>query len=470
MIESIIHCLNLHYGISVAALTLLPIGADRDASVYKADTQDKSYFVKLKHGQRYDITPALLALLEEAGIKMIVPPIKTITGDLTQRVDHFTLTVYPFVFGQNGFFRPLTDDQWIAFGAVLRRVHELDVPFSIKKLIRNETYSDRARKFVRSLYSHLDANLEGDPAALKLQTFMKEHPSLILHLVNRAEALSQKIQKQSPEFVLCHSDIHGGNVLIDERGSIFLVDWDAPMMAPKERDLMFIGGGVGNVWNRPHEEQLFYKGYGMIEINREILAYYRYERIVEDIAEYGQALLLTPDGGEERKKMLGQFLDMFEPNGVVDIALKSDVAPIARIISVEKEKKKAIEFRQKHFFDRLNIQDPYAWALDRKDHLHWLLYDRFEVIGYAHVQLWPNDRAALRIIVIDEQKRGQGMGTCLIDHIERELRQRGVLRLQTEASPSAVLFYEKLGYIEMPFDNPDGELTHPDDRAIGKYL
>ncbi len=25
-------------------------------------------------------------------------------------------------------------------------------------------------------------------------------------------------------------------------------------------------------------------------------------------------------------------------------------------------------------------------------------------------------------------------------------------------------------YIEMPFNNPDGESTHPDDRAMGKYL
>ena len=28
-------------------------------------------------------------------------------------------------------------------------------------------------------------------------------------------------------------------------------------MAPKERDLMFIGGGVANVWNHPSEEIAF---------------------------------------------------------------------------------------------------------------------------------------------------------------------------------------------------------------------
>ena len=34
---------------------------------------------------------------------------------------------------------------------------------------------------------------------------------------------------------------------------IYIVDWDEPIMAPKERDLMFIGGGVANVWNKPRK-------------------------------------------------------------------------------------------------------------------------------------------------------------------------------------------------------------------------
>lgn len=153
---------------------------------------------------------------------------------------------------------------------------------------------------------------------------MREHRAEIQRLVNVAESLGQKIQEQSPACVLCHSDIHGGNVLIDKNGAIYIVDWDEPIMAPKERDLMFIGGGVGNVWNNPHEEEFFYKGYGKAEIDRRILAYYRHERIVEDIAEYGQALLLTTAGDENRREMYKQFVDMFELNGVIDIAFKTD--------------------------------------------------------------------------------------------------------------------------------------------------
>lgn len=325
MIESIIHCLNINYGISAAVLTLLPIGADMNASVYKAETQNsQSYFVKLKRRHRYDMSVAILALLQASGIQQIIPPIKTINGELTQHISDSTLTVYPFVHGQNGFCYNLTDDQWTVLGKILRQVHEFEMPPSIKNLIRKEAYSDKWRKAVRSLYVHIDGNLEGDEAALKLRAFMREHREVIHHLVDRAEALSQKIREQSPEFVLCHSDIHGGNVLIDESGFIFIVDWDDPIMAPKERDLMFIGGGVANIWNNPREEEFFYKGYGKTEINRAILAYYRHERIVVDIAEYGQALLLTPDGGKERWTMFEQFKGMFEPNGVVDIALKTD--------------------------------------------------------------------------------------------------------------------------------------------------
>jgi len=467
----IIDCLHIHYSIVVTKLTLLPLGADMHASVYKAETNDGlSYFVKLKRGHRYDMSVAILALLQASGIKQIIPSIKTINGELTQHINDFTLTVYPFVDGQNGFCYNLSDDQWVTLGKVLRKVHEFDVPPSIKDRIRKETYSPKWREAVRLLDAHIDGNLTGDKTALELQAFMKAHRPVIHRLVDRAESLSQKVQEQLPEFVLCHSDIHGGNVLIDQSGSIFIVDWDDPIMAPKERDLMFIGGGVANVWNNPHEEEFFYKGYGKTKINGLILAYYRHERIVEDIAVYGQALLLTPEGGEDRVEMFRQFRAMFEPNGVVDIAFKTDIEPRVRLISSEREKKAALDFRQKHFFDQRGFKDPYTWTLNEKDHLHWLLYDGDKVIGYAHVQVWPEHRAALRIIVIDEQKRGSGMGKYLMDCCEGELRKQGIILLQTEASPNAYLFYKKLGYIEMPFNNPDGEPTHPDDRAMGKYL
>lgn len=56
-----------------------------------------------------------------------------------------------------------------------------------------------------------------------------------------------------------------------------------------------------------------------------ILAYYRHERIVEDIAEYGKNLLLTTAGGQNRSEMHNHFIAMFEPRGVIDIAFRTGV-------------------------------------------------------------------------------------------------------------------------------------------------
>jgi spectinomycin phosphotransferase len=323
--QLIISCLNTDYGIEVATLTFLPLGADMNASVYKAQAHDQtSYFVKLKRGHNHDISVLIVELLHDAGIQQVIPPIKTIHGHPTQRIEDFTLIVYPFVNGQDGFHRNLTDNQWLKLGKALRQVHEIEVPPLILNQIRREVYSPKWREAVRSLYSHIESEPTGDEIALKLLKFMKENMLAIRRLVDRAEQLGQKLRDQSPKFVLCHSDIHGGNVLMDGNDTIYIVDWDDPIMAPKERDLMFIGGGVANVWNKPHEEKLFYRGYGKTEVNSTILAYYRHERIVEDIAIYGHELLLTTARGEDRSEMYKQFIGMFEPRGVVDIAFETD--------------------------------------------------------------------------------------------------------------------------------------------------
>lgn len=324
--QRIIDCLHADYGISVAALTFIPLGADIDASVYKAETYDQSsYFVKIKRGFHHDIGTIIQLLLHNAGIQQIIPPIKTNHDQLTCQIDDFTIIVYPFIEGQDGFSHDLTNDQWITLGKALRQIHEFHLPPLIENQIKRENYCTKWREMVRSIYVHIDTKqIVTDEIALKLLTFMKEHRETIQHLVNHAEQLAQKIQQQSPAFVLCHSDIHGGNVLIANDGEIYIVDWDQPIMAPKERDLMFIGAGVANVWNNPHEEKFFYKGYGKTAINKEILAYYRHERIVEDITVYSQQLLLTADGGKDRAIMYKHFIDMFEPRGVVDIAFKTE--------------------------------------------------------------------------------------------------------------------------------------------------
>ncbi len=318
--KHIIDGLSALYGIEVMELTLLPLGADINASVYRAETMEQvSYFVKISTSHNLN-SIAIMDLLVKAGIDQIIPPVRTLHGPPTLQLDDFTVIVYPFIAGQDGFSRSLSDHQWLALGKTLRNIHGVDVPQSLQQQIRSETYSPKWRNTVRSLLSNEETNHVDDEFAVKLWAFINQNLAAINRLVNRAEQLAHELQNETLEFVLCHSDIHGGNILIDEADKAYIVDWDDPIMAPKERDLMFIGGGVGNIWNKPHEEKLFYEGYGKTEINTTALAYYRNERIVEDIAEYMKEVLFTNAKSEDKFVMYNHFKDMFQPRGVVEIA------------------------------------------------------------------------------------------------------------------------------------------------------
>lgn len=327
--QTVINCLDKYYGITLSSLTSIPLGADVDACVYKAQGSDGVlYFVKVKRGYHNNIGVKIQLLLHNAGIKNIIAPLQTNNKEVTCYFEGFTFIVYPFIEGENGFSRPLSDDQWIRFGKFLRQIHDVRLPDFIKDELV-QSYSSKWRDRVRSIYTHIDSESKlSDDIAFNMTKFMKEKRSLINSLVDHAEQLAEKIKEPSPYLVLCHSDIHAGNLLITN-DNFYIVDWDTPVIAPKERDLMFIGGGVGNVWNNQHEVDLFYRGYGDVEINKDLLAHYRYERILEDIVVYCEQLLLIANN-EHRDKMYTEFMNMFKVNGVVDIALKTVIVKEAR--------------------------------------------------------------------------------------------------------------------------------------------
>jgi spectinomycin phosphotransferase len=151
---------------------------------------------------------------------------------------------------------------------------------------------------------------------------------VVRDLVERAERLALALQANTPEFVVCHFDIHAGNLLVEDDHKFYIVDWDDPLLAPKERDLMFIGGAQGFVgYTAQEEEALFYRGYGDTQIDPVALAYYRYERIIVDIAIYCEELLLTTEGGDDRERSLGYLMSNFLPNSTIEVAYNSDRTP-----------------------------------------------------------------------------------------------------------------------------------------------
>jgi spectinomycin phosphotransferase len=146
----------------------------------------------------------------------------------------------------------------------------------------------------------------------------------VIHtLVTRAEELGQQLARRVLPGVLCHGDIHTNNVLLDGHGAVWIVDWDDTVLAPKERDLMFVvGGGINRALVGPREEALFLQGYGARTLDSLALAYYRYAWAVSDIGAYGAEVVLRPDlGVVSRRAAVSAFLRLFEPGRIVDLAL-----------------------------------------------------------------------------------------------------------------------------------------------------
>ena len=69
---------------------------------------------------------------------------------------------------------------------------------------------------------------------------------------------------------------------------------------------------------------MFYEVYGETEINITALAYYRYQRVIEDLVVTCEQLFLTDEGGADRERSLGWFTSNFEPGQTIEIAEKTD--------------------------------------------------------------------------------------------------------------------------------------------------
>lgn len=264
----------------------------------------------------------VIQLLHDSHVKEIIFPVSSVDGKLIKQFNALQMIVYPFIEGFDGFQQVLTKNQWIKLGKTLKQIHTLTIPLALRKSLRTETYSPKWREIVKSLYSLIESNTSTNKMTVAFKSYYLNQFDSINRLVNSAEALVKQIQFNAQDYVLCHADVHAGNILMTSDESFYIIDWDDPMMAPKERDLMFIGGGVGNVWNLSAEVAYFYEGYGEVLIDKTILSYYRHERIIEDIALYGLDLLSSNQSDQSKRVSLEHFKSMFERNGVVDIAFQ----------------------------------------------------------------------------------------------------------------------------------------------------
>jgi GrpB-like predicted nucleotidyltransferase (UPF0157 family)/aminoglycoside phosphotransferase (APT) family kinase protein len=93
----------------------------------------------------------------------------------------------------------------------------------------------------------------------------------------------------------------------------------------------------------------------------------------------------------------------------------------------------AKHFRDTYFFGPHGIEDPYTWTFTHEEHEHLVLYQGTEIVAYAHIQFWPDKRAAIRMIATDESKRHQSFGSVFLALIEKWLQRLGIKSIHAES-------------------------------------
>jgi spectinomycin phosphotransferase len=316
-------CLEARYGVRLAALTFLPIGHDLNAAVYDVAAEDGShYFLKIRTGPIF--APALLVprALIELGVHNVLAPLRTLDAALWSPLDvddGCTVVLYPFVRGENAKAAPMSDEQWRTFGRTLRAVHDSGLAAQFRGHLRAEDFALPSAAAVRRLLALVERTEFESAAAARFADFWRANAEGIRRLLARAEELGKSLQAKPFELALCHSDIHGANILVGEDGRIWLVDWDSPLIAPRERDLLFVVGSRIGRPVEPRHDDLFFEGYGPTEIDPAALVYYRYERAIEDLGEVGVNIFENPSLGEQtRARETDLIINLFAPNGFID--------------------------------------------------------------------------------------------------------------------------------------------------------
>lgn len=309
--------LQMHSGIQAGAIQFLPVGNDVHSFAFRVIAANgAAYFLKARRGE-VNLPALVIPRFVQAHGVPAVAPLMTQVGKLWMDAGDFKLILYPFIDGNSGMDAGLSAAQWIAFGSALRKMHDLALPTDVMALLPREDFS--AYPYFQDVLQRVDALVSTttfqNDTQRDLAAFWCSNAGVIKHIARHARELGNTLKATSWRGMLCHADIHTANVMVERNDAIHFVDWDQPIFAPKERDLMFVMGD---------HKAFFFQGYGAVDIDWQVLAYYRHWWVVQDLGDYAERAFLLDVSDEVRADAVAGFKAMFDAGDVIEIARRAD--------------------------------------------------------------------------------------------------------------------------------------------------
>lgn len=203
-------------------------------------------------------------------------PIPTADGSLAAQTEEYLYAVFNRIPGEAiGWDREFTRAEEEQVVCLMTDLHSVDTR-EIEPLCPKENFDLSSLDELAQMFQEAPTS-----APKRFGEIARQYRDLIEAKSEQARLLAEKLRKLP--YVLCHTDVHGGNLMRSPEGKVFLIDWENMILAPKEADLF------------AYREQPFFPDFPeAASANREALLYYSIKRDLEDIWDFYRCILYEP--------------------------------------------------------------------------------------------------------------------------------------------------------------------------------
>lgn len=296
------NCLRAEYELTAASVEPVAGGLDlKKIGFQVTDIDGQQFFLSDRSDAVRERALAVPTALAAKGVPNLLVPIPTTAGHLWCECGGHVLTLWPFVKGKSAWGRGLTPTQWKSLAETFHSIHASHLGSELLQGVQIEEFLLPSARQLLDVYEQMPSLEMSALSAKSLSQFLQEREGDIRFLIEKGQTLGSALQAKNPELVLCHADAHLGNVLVKDDGNILLVDWeDGPILAPRERDLIFFVQ-PDPAKPRVDGEAFFLKSYGASDIDLDAIAYFRIERMLEDVAVSCRDVFTDTNLSEETK-------------------------------------------------------------------------------------------------------------------------------------------------------------------------
>jgi len=273
------------FGISITSMTLvLKVKVARGYLIEGLDHE--RFFLKIYTNDNLPDSAFRFAhdLFYKVGIANVVHPVTAKSGQLQIRTGESNIALFRLIAGKTAEESRFNHSQLEKLGELLAKIHQSKKvvgEYSVKENFEI-SFEDKFLAVFREMGRLNDVSTEYQR---KIRFFLEPHRKKFMQELARLKELQREVRKMDLEFVNCHGEPSPGNVLSSDNNEVYLLDWDEPIFAPKERDLLFFKDNIEPVMSG------YRRFSGDTSVNRDVVEFYGHMWNLGEIADYGGRIL-----------------------------------------------------------------------------------------------------------------------------------------------------------------------------------